>query len=212
MYLDWTILQWIQGSLRCGVLDCLMPVVSMLGNHGSLWICCAFVLLCTKRYRKHGILLLMGLAAGVLVGNLLLKPLVARPRPCWLDTSLPLLIPSPGDYSFPSGHTLSSVIAAVILTAADRRFGCAAIPSAAAIAFSRLYLYVHFPNDIVGGILLGLLIGLAVLSLGRRLREIPAIRPGCFTFHRNQPQKRSKCHDDSNGKPDKGIPQRLQGR
>ena len=74
----------------------------------------------------------------MLVGNVCLKNLIARPRPCWLDSSVRLLIADPTDYSFPSGHTLSSVIGATILTKTDRRFGYAAIPLAALIAFSRL--------------------------------------------------------------------------
>ena len=79
--------------------------------------------------------------------------------PCWLDQSVPLLIAVPNDYSFPSRHTLASVIGATILTAADRRFGIIAIPLAILIAFSRLYLYVHFPSDILGAVILGLGIG-----------------------------------------------------
>ena len=108
-------------------------------------------------------------ALGVILGNGLLKHLVAHPRPCWLDQSVPLLIANPTDYSFPSGHALSSVIGATVLTGADRRFGYAAIPLAALIAFSRLYLYVHFPSDILGAVLLGLGIGLLALRGGSRL-------------------------------------------
>ena len=98
------------------------------------------------------------LAAGVLVGNVCLKNLIARPRPCWLE-SVPLLIGNPTDYSFPSGHTLSSVIGAFMLTAANRRFGILAIPLAALIGFSRLYLYVHFPSDVLASVVIGTLIG-----------------------------------------------------
>ena len=150
MRLDWTILHEIRAFLTCSLLDMLMPKITMLGNSGAVWILAAGGLLCTKKYRKYGIILLAGLAMGVLVGNVFLKHLIARPRPCWLDQSVPLLIAVPNDYSFPSGHTLASVIGATILTAADRRFGIIAIPLAILIAFSRLYLYVHFPSDILG--------------------------------------------------------------
>jgi len=127
------------------------------------------VLICTKKYRRQGILLLCGLAAGVLVGNVFLKNFVARPRPCWLDSSVRLLIANPTDYSFPSGHTLSSVIGATILTKTDRRFGYAAIPLAALIAFSRLYLYVHFPSDVLAAAVLGVLIGKVSDRVGMHL-------------------------------------------
>ena len=108
-----------------------------------------------------------GSGPGYLVGNVCLKNLLARPRPCWLDPSVPLLIARQTDYSFSSGHTMISAIGAVILAKTDQRFGYIAIPLAALIAFSRLYLYVHFPCDILGGAVLGVLIGLLVLWAGR---------------------------------------------
>ena len=114
------------------------------------------------------VMLLAGLVVAMLAGNLAMKNLFARPRPCWLDESVPLLIARPSDYSFPSGHTMAAAIGATILTAADRRFGWAAIPLAVLIAFSRMYLYVHFPSDILGGAVLGVGIGLLMLYAGRR--------------------------------------------
>ena len=158
MSLDWSILHWIQNMLVCPALNFLMPKITLLGNGGMIWLLASGVLICTKKYRRQGILLLCGLAAGVLVGNVFLKNFVARPRPCWLDSSVRLLIANPTDYSFPSGHTLSSVIGATILTKTDRRFGYAAIPLAALIAFSRLYLYVHFPSDVLAAAVLGVVV------------------------------------------------------
>ena len=145
--------------MTCPVLDSLMPKITALGSGGTIWLAAAGGLLCTKKYRKQGVLLLGGLAVGVLVGNVFLKNIIARPRPCWLDPGVGMLVKVPTDYSFPSGHTLSSVIGATILMKTDRRFGWAAIPLAVLIAFSRLYLYVHFPSDILGAAVLGILIG-----------------------------------------------------
>ena len=127
MALDWGILYWIQDHLTCPFLDAVMPKLTLLGDAGIIWILAAAALLCTKKYRRQGAVLLLGLLCGLLVGNVCLKHLVARARPCWLDESVHLLIASPTDYSFPSGHTLSSTISATILTKADRRFGYAAI-------------------------------------------------------------------------------------
>ena len=169
MNLDWSILHWIQNTLVCPLMDFLMPKITLLGNGGAIWILAAVILLCTKKYRKQGVLLLAGLIVGVLVGNVCLKHLIARPRPCWLDSSVPLLIANPTDYSFPSGHTLSSVIGATVLTKTDRRFGYAAILLAALIAFSRLYLYVHFPSDVFAAAVLGVAIGELVFRYGSRL-------------------------------------------
>ena len=152
----------------CDLLDLLMPKLTLLGSGGAIWLLAAGGMLCTKKYRRQGVILLAGLAVGVLVGNVCLKNLIARPRPCWLDDSVMMLISSPTDYSFPSGHTLSSVIGATVLTKTDRRFGWAAIPLAAVIAFSRLYLFVHFPSDILAGAILGVIIGEAVYRIGMR--------------------------------------------
>lgn len=169
--LDFRILYWIQNHLRCGFLDFLMPKISFLGNAGLIWLLSAGILILLPKYRRKGILLLAGLAVGVLVGNIIMKPLFARPRPCWIDTAVRMLVSVPKDYAFPSGHTLSSVIAAVILTATDRRFGIIAIPLAILIAFSRLYLFVHFPTDVFASVLLGIAIGLAALRCGGYLLD-----------------------------------------
>ncbi len=171
MSIDWSILQWIQTNLQSGFMDTIMPMITTLGNSGAIWILAAFALVCTKKYRKQGVILLFGLAVGVLVGNVCLKHLIARPRPCWLDTSVQLLIANPTDFSFPSGHTLSSVIGATVLTETNRKFGFAAIPLAALIAFSRLYLYVHFPSDVVGAVFIGLIIGITVFYAGGKVAD-----------------------------------------
>ena len=126
------------------------------------------MLLLTKKYRRYGALLLATLATGALIGNVALKHLVARSRPCWLE-EIDLLIKTPRDYSFPSGHTLASVIGAMALARADRRFGYFAIPLAVLIAFSRLYLFVHFPSDVLFAALLGLTIGFVGQFIFNRL-------------------------------------------
>ncbi|GAA4653281.1 phosphatase PAP2 family protein [Anaerocolumna aminovalerica] len=159
---DWTVLNWIHDTLTCPVLDYLMPKITALGDGGLIWIVTALVLLTSKKYRKYGITLIIGLVMGVLVGNVFLKNFFERSRPSWSDPSITLLISNPTDFSFPSGHTLASAIAATILTMSNKKFGCVAIPLACLIAFSRLYLYVHFPSDVLGAALIGLVIGVSV--------------------------------------------------
>jgi len=156
---EFVVLDWIQEHLACTFLDTWIPIFTSLGNAGICWIIAALVLICTKKYRANGIVMLLALLVGALIGNLTLKPLIARPRPCW-EINMTPLIPIPKDFSFPSGHTLSSVIGAICLTFANKRFGMIAIPFAAVMAFTRLYLYVHFPTDILAGIVLGIVIGL----------------------------------------------------
>lgn len=168
--LDWSVLHWIHNTLQGGAMDFLMPKITALGNGGAIWVAAATAMTISKKYRKNGIALFAALGVGVLVGNVCLKHLVARPRPCWLE-QIPLLIANPTDYSFPSGHTLSSVIGAFLLTATNRTWGWVAIPLAALIGFSRLYLFVHFPSDVLTSVVLGLGIGAVSVGVMRRTVE-----------------------------------------
>ena len=170
--LEFKILDFIQEFLKCPLLDFLMPKITALGNGGIIWIIAAIVLLATKKYRRGGIALTVGLALVLLIGNVTLKPLIARTRPFDLIEGIELLIASPTDFSFPSGHTLSSVVAAAILTMTDKRFGYVAIPLATLIAFSRLYLYVHFPSDILGGVLFGAIISTVIYFIFFRKKSL----------------------------------------
>ena len=165
--LDFYILDLIQ-NLRCPFLDFIIPRVTALGNGGMIWILMSLIMCINKKYRKTGITVLAALLAGFIICNIIIKPLAARPRPCWIDTSVPILINVPSDYYFPSGHTLSSFIAAFVLLFSGNRFGYAAVVLAALIAFSRLYLYVHFPSDVLGGIFLAALISYVVLGVSNK--------------------------------------------
>lgn len=139
----------------------MMVFISSLGNAGLLWIILALVFICTKKYRRFGATMLLALLLGLIIGNGALKNIVARERPCWINETVELLIAVPKDYSFPSGHTLASFGAATALFWNKKTWGAAAYALAALIAFSRMYLYVHFPTDILCGILLGLCTGTA---------------------------------------------------
>lgn len=155
------ILNFIQNVFGCAFLDFLMPIVTVLGNAGIIWIAAGIVLMCIKKYRRGGIFLLVGLLLGLIFGNVILKNVIARPRPCFL-ADVPLLIPMPTDFSFPSGHTLSSFIAAFVLQRINRRLGILALVFATIMAFSRLYLFAHFPTDILGGLVLAYMVYLMI--------------------------------------------------
>lgn len=166
---EWDILYFIQNNLRTSFLDVFLSKITLIGELALCWFIWAIVLLFFKKYRKHGIVLIIGILIGALIGNLILKNAVARPRPCWIDTSVELLIKNPTDFSFPSGHTLSSTIAAVILTLTNKKFGYFAIPLAVILSFSRLYLFVHFPSDVFSGMVIGLIVGFATYFVAKNI-------------------------------------------
>ncbi len=169
--LDYAILDWIQTHLRCAFLDTLMPKVTLLAEYGVVLILLGLVLLCFKKYRVCGAAMLGGLAGGLMIGNVLLKNLVARPRPCWINTDISLLVAMPEDYSFPSGHTLHCFVAATVLMHYEKRLGIPAFVLAILVAFSRLYLYVHFPADVLAGAVLGIGIGLLAVWVAEKIRK-----------------------------------------
>lgn len=148
-------------SLRCGVLDRLMPFVSVLSNHGEIWILCATLLLLLRRQRKHGAACALALVLDLISCNIILKPLIGRIRPFAFRPDLPLLVPPPGDASFPSGHTAAAFAVVFALRASGSPLWKPALALAAVTAFSRLYLYVHWPTDVLGGMLLGAAVGWA---------------------------------------------------
>lgn len=167
-HIDFRILDWIQQNLKCEMLDRIMSAITHLGDKGIFWMIAAIILLLPGKYRKCGITMLIGLLSGIVIGNLLLKNLIERSRPCWINTSVDMLINVPKDYSFPSGHTLSGFIAVTILMYYDKRMGLPALLIASLIAFSRLYLYVHFPTDVLAGMILGIALGCAAIFVTDR--------------------------------------------
>lgn len=165
---DFSILDWIQEHIRNSVLDLIVPRITFLGNAGLIWIVLTLTCIAVRKWRKCGLTMAAALITGLLVGNVLLKLLAARDRPCWIAPPEVMLIAIPKDYSFPSCHTLSGFAASVSLLCYTRRAGIPAVILASLIALTRLYLYVHFPSDVLAGFLLGTGIALAMFFLMRR--------------------------------------------
>ena len=158
---EFAILDWIQANMRNPTLDLLMPAITALGNSGLIWLLLAGILLLTPKYHRAGAAVLAGLVLEIICCNMVLKPLVARVRPCDVNTAVQLLIARPDDFSFPSGHTGASFAAAAALFADRNRLWIPSLILALLIAFSRLYLYVHYPTDILAGAAIGMMAGWA---------------------------------------------------
>ena len=152
-------LDFIQTHLRSAFTDTLVPMITALGDSGFIWIVLAAVLLFRKSWRRTGVIVAVALIIEALLCNVLLKNLFAVPRPFEWTTAVELLIPQPDDYSFPSGHTGASFAAVTALYYGGAKYWYLVLLPAVLIAFSRLYLYVHFPSDVIGGIVLGIFSG-----------------------------------------------------
>ena len=170
--MEFAILDWIQAHLRCGFLDAVLPLITRTADHGELWIILALVLLAIRSQRKYGAAVACGLVLDLVSCNLLLKPLVGRIRPFAVNTAVELLVKAPLDASFPSGHTAASFAAVFALKAARSPLWKPALAVAVVIAFSRLYLYVHWPSDVLAGALLGAAVGWAGAKLAEKAGKI----------------------------------------
>ena len=149
------ILNWLQ-SLHTPILDKIMQLITHLGDMGIIWIILTIVMLLIPKTRKSGVIMAAALIVDVILCNGILKNLVTRIRPFDVNTSIQLLVARPHDYSFPSGHTAASFTAAMALyLAGENKMWKPALVLAVLIAFSRLYLYVHYPTDILGGVIFG---------------------------------------------------------
>ena len=175
MQIEFQILDALQ-KIHTPLLDAVMCFITSLGNAGVIWIVLTAVLLVNPKIRRakdgtacrlfgesgrqSGCILLAALILDLILCNGILKNLFHRVRPYDIKTSIELLVKRPADYSFPSGHTAASFTAvAALYFAGEKKAWKTALALACLIAFSRLYLYVHFPTDVLGGVLAGTLAG-----------------------------------------------------
>ena len=162
---DLPILDWIQANLQSGFLDTIMPIITLFGDAGIFWMACATLLLFFRKHRRTGLGVWFALALGLLVCNIILKPAVGRMRPYdfqmeHFQVAIDLLIDKETSLSFPSGHTIASFEAATVLLINSKLMGIPALILAILIAFSRMYLYVHYPTDVIFSVFAGILFGI----------------------------------------------------
>ena len=158
-------------EIHQGWLTEVMRLFTTIGESGFVWIAIAIVLTCIPKTRKCGLTMMIAMAITYLVGNLFLKNVIARPRPCVVDNSVILEIPFPSEYSFPSGHSSNGFAGAVTIFCYYHKAGILCLLMAAVIAFSRLYFFVHYPTDILGGLVLGTLDALLAVYIVKRLED-----------------------------------------
>lgn len=174
---DLGVLDAIQSSfLKNGFFDKLMPIITMFGE-AYVFIIGAVLMLIFKKTRKAGMMLSIALIIGLIVCNITLKPIIARTRPYDMPgkEAIVMLIKKPTDFSFPSGHSTASFEAATVIMATNKKWGVFAVIMACLIAFSRMYLYVHYPTDVFCGIAVGIIAGiLGVAIVGKFYDKLPS--------------------------------------
>lgn len=175
---DLAAFQWVQ-SIQNDVLDTIMVAVTTLGDEGIIFIALAIIFLFTKKFRKIGFAMLIALGVMTICNNLVLKELVARPRPYLLygidpeayaswggenaKYFFPELVHYHTSYSFPSGHTSSAFAAAFAILFYNKKVGIPMVLFAALMGFTRLYVEVHFCTDVIAGAVVGFIYALLAM-------------------------------------------------
>lgn len=166
--LDGGILLFIQEHVRCGALTVIMKAASWIGNPPVICAIVALLFIFAKT-RRLALDMGLGLACATAVNNLVIKNLVARPRPFLTIEALETVIEPLSSFSFPSGHSCAAFAAAFVIWRSFRdRGGGWAWPCAALVALSRIYVGVHYPSDILVGAAVGVLLSRGAFTLSRR--------------------------------------------
>ena len=170
MLWEYGFLSWIQG-FQNPALNRIMAFLSHLGDHGFFWIGLGVVLLIFAKTRPTGVQVLLSIILTYIIGNMILKNLIDRARPYEMYETLQPLIPKLTDASFPSGHTMNGFTAATAVFLNYKKAGTAALILAALIAVSRMYNLVHYPTDILGGLVTGIGCALIVNYVLKKWRQ-----------------------------------------
>lgn len=167
--MDARLLLWIQEHVRVEALNDAVCFITGLGNTGMVWIAMCVVLLIIPRTRRWGLTCALALVLGFLVTNVSLKNIVQRIRPYEVISTLKILIPPEHDLSFPSGHATSSMAAAwAMFRLAPKKYGLPVLALGVLISLSRLYVGVHYPTDVLAGVLIGIAAAEAAIRIVRR--------------------------------------------
>ncbi len=167
--LDGNILLFLQEYVRSDWLTPIMLFITKLGNAGWFWLVLLAVLCCISRFRSVGMTGIVAVFIGFIVTNVILKNAVARVRPYEVVEGLVLIGQKASDWSFPSGHSTCSMAAGtVLLKKMPKQAGIPLFVLAICICFSRLYIGIHYPTDVLAGIIIGISAAFSALYIIKR--------------------------------------------
>lgn len=168
---DKEVIMFIQNNLHSNFMDNIMVLITSMGDAGLIWILMGISLAISKKYRKVGFMVLGALILGLILGEGILKNIIQRDRPFIDLEGINMIIKAPTSYSFPSGHTTSSFAAAGVIAMNFKNKSIYVFTLAILIALSRLYLGVHYPTDIIAGIILGLTCSYTAMFIGNKFKS-----------------------------------------
>ncbi len=158
-------LNFLQSKMRTNKLDKIMVFITSLGDWGFIWLALCLFMFFIPKFRNDSYTFALAIFLNALICNVILKPLCHRKRPFDLSKDIKLLVKSPTDYSFPSGHTTASFTAAAVIFNISVTAGIIVVVLALLIGFSRMYLFLHFPSDVLVGGILGIIIAIIAINI-----------------------------------------------
>ena len=175
---DHSLIFYVHEHFVYSFLTPIMAFISKITSNGALWIIIALLLMLQKKYRVLGVAIIIALGFVFIIGDQGLKPNVARLRPFvdFPNVTVPLesALPKATSYSFPSGHSFGSFASAMTIylglgqIAPQKRYlGILALLGSIVVAFSRVYLFAHYPTDVLTGLVLGIIVGFIAWKLAR---------------------------------------------
>lgn len=172
--MDGVFLLWLQDVVRNPILDAFFSLYTQLGNSGMIWLLLSGLMLFHPKTRKVGFWALIAMLFGLLCTNVVLKHLVGRVRPWLVVEGLTHLVAEHDPLSFPSGHTCAAFAAGATWArfAQSKRLKAVCLIQAILMGFSRLYVGVHFPTDVLAGAAVGLFCAWLAAAVSRKVAQI----------------------------------------
>ncbi len=166
---DFNLVLWVQECIRSPFLSAFFIPFTTIGNAGILFIVIGALMLLFKKTRLSGAILLTSLTISFILNDLIIKNIVQRPRPYDTFSQIIPLVPPPGKYSFPSGHTAAAFSSMITLFFTQKKYAITGLIIALLMGFSRIYVGVHYPTDVLFGAILGTTVAVVTAIIFKKI-------------------------------------------